>query len=133
MAILAGERSWSASVSAVRELRIDIPHDLRERVRMFYVQLIGLPEWPPARQIPGGWCAGRPRRGVYFVYRHDVRADPLRRRMTIDVPCLDSVELRLREAAYPHLRERGLGLSDQRILVNDPAGYLVEVRELRQF
>lgn len=131
MKLLDDTRVSQSTVHAVHELRVGIPLERRSQVRDFYTRVIGLPEWPAECRIPGGWCAGRPRRGIYFVYRHDAEVDAVRRRFTILVPSLDETEEKLREMECGFQRLRGLGYCEQRILVSDPAGHLIELRQCR--
>ena len=88
MKLLDDTRVSRSIVHAVHEVRVGIPLERRPQVRDFYTRVIGLPEWPAELCVPGGWCAGRPRRGIYFVYRHDADVDAMRRRITILVPRL---------------------------------------------
>lgn len=131
MAILTESLEKPAQIQAVREVRLGMPLERGDEMRDFYTRLIGLCEWPPPRQIPGGWGAGHPRRGAYFIFRHDAQVDPLRRRVAIHVPSLESVQERLRQAGRDFVVERGLGRSDSRVLVADPVGHLVELRQLQ--
>ncbi len=129
MKLLDDTRVSQSIVHALREVRVGIPLERRPQVRDFYTRVIGLPEWPAEQCVPGGWCAGRPRRGIYFVYRHDAEVDAVRRRITILVPSLDMIEQKLREIEWGFQRLRGLSYCEQRILVSDPIGHLVELRQ----
>ncbi len=129
MKILAEKHDPPAAVHAVREVRIGIPIERRREVSEFYTEIIGLPQWPARESLPGGWCAGRPRRGIYFAYRHDADVDVMRRRFTILVHSLDEIVKKLHDAEHPFERMRGLSYAEQRILVADPIGHLVELRQ----
>ncbi len=129
MKILADKRERDAAVHSVREVRVGIPIERRRQVRDFYADVIGLPEWPAHQRLPGGWCAGRPRRGIYFAYRHDADVDVMWRRITILVSSLDAVEGKLRERECEFARFRGLSHCEQHILVSDPIGHLIELRQ----
>ncbi|MCH7871183.1 MAG: hypothetical protein IID33_05735 [Planctomycetes bacterium] len=129
MRILADKHDPPAAVHAVREVRIGIPIERRREVSDFYTGIIGLPQWPARESLPGGWCAGSPRRGVYFAYRNDADVDAMRRRFTVLVPSLDDIEEKLRDSDRPFQRLRGLSYAEQRILVADPIGHLVELRQ----
>jgi hypothetical protein len=129
MKILTDKRDRNAAVQSVREVRVGIPIERRRQVRDFYADVIGLPEWPANQQLPGGWCAGLPRRGVYFAFRHDADVEVMRRRITVVVPSLDAVEQKLRESECEFERLRGLSYCEQRILVSDPIGHLIELRQ----
>ncbi len=131
MAALVDRKNYTATVQAVREVRVEAPLEKLDAVRDFYLGAIGLRETPPRSQVPGGWRAGSARSGVYFVFCHDVRAEPMRRRLTVEVPDLDDVGERLAEAERPYRLERGWSRGERRILVVDPVGHLVEVRQCR--
>jgi hypothetical protein len=131
MPILVDRRDHAATVQAVREVRVDVPRERVDELRDFYLRVLGLPECPHRAQIPGGWRAGPARRGVYFVFSHDVRAEPMRRRLTIEAPDLDDLAERLAEEERPFRDERGWSRGERRILVVDPVGHLVEVRQCR--
>lgn len=131
MAILSRQPVADATVLATHELRVEAPIERRRELRDFYVRLVGLREWPPEAQIPGGWGAGPPRCGAYFQFRHDARVERLRRRLVICVPSLSAVAERLTAEQRPCLRLRGLGPADRCLLVTDPVGHRVELRQTR--
>ena len=131
MPILMRNRFGPAAIHCVREARVGIPIERRVEISVFYRGTLGLRPWPQDQQIPGGWGAGDLRRGVYFQYRHDPHVDPMRRRLVLIVHELDAVEERLRERDWPYARRRGLCYTDQCILVNDPVGHRLELRQLQ--
>jgi hypothetical protein len=53
----------------------------------------------------------------------------VRRRLTLVVDSLDRLESRLHSAEWPFERVRGLGVTDRSVLVNDPIGHRVELRQ----
>ncbi|MCG3126514.1 MAG: hypothetical protein CHACPFDD_01350 [Phycisphaerae bacterium] len=120
-----------AAVHAVREVRVGIPSERLSRLQQFYLGLIGLPAWPDHRQIPGGWGAGTARHSVLFCFAHDAAVDPQRPRLSLTVSSLPGLEARLSSHEVPYTRQRGLFHSDDRLLVSDPAGHLVEIRQQR--
>ena len=130
---IAESQREQPTVSCIREVRVPIPHERREEIVRFYGELLGLPPWPEVEQIPGGWGAGHPRRGLYFQYRHDPKVDPLRRRFTLTVPSLDELQQRLEEHHWPCLRHRGLGFTSRWMLISDPVRHLIEVRETHKY
>ncbi|MFH1748823.1 MAG: hypothetical protein ABIG44_17455 [Planctomycetota bacterium] len=132
MTILIRTRANTPEVHCVRELHVEIPYELQARVMHFYCQLLGLPPWPPRDQIPGGRGVGNPRAGLYFQYRHDPYVDPMRRRLTLVVPSLATLEKRLSEYGWSYARHRGLGLTDEWLLLSDPVGHLLEIRQSQQ-
>jgi hypothetical protein len=130
MPILERSEEFRSSVECVCEVRVGVPAERLPDVQRFYVALLGLPPWPDRAQLPGGWGAGDLRRGVYFQFRHDPQIEPYRRRFTLIVTSLDAAEKRLAEAGIACWRQHGLNFSDQLILVNDPVGHLIELRQL---
>lgn len=116
-------------VQCVAEVRMPVPYERREALTRFYAELLGLVSWPAPEQIPGGLGFGDPRCGLYLQYRHDPIVDPMRRRLTLIVTSLDALVERLEESEWPFQRFRGLSFTDQWILVNDPAGHLIELRQ----
>ncbi len=101
------------------------------RVHFFYEEILGVPPWPLRWRLPGGFGAGDPQRGIFYEYRHDPTIDPMRRRATVVVPSLDEIAARLEEHEWPFERCRGLGAGDECLVVVDPAGHRLEVRESR--
>jgi len=108
-----------------------VPRERLGDVVRFYADLLGLPIWPMGRQIPGGAGLGDPVAGLYLQFRHDPEIDPVRRRFTLVVDSLDALEKRLQEVEKRYRRYRGFGWTDQYILLHDPAGHLVEVRQMQ--
>jgi len=129
MAILSRSELQHAEVLCVREVRVGIPSERVDEIRNFYTLTLGLEPWPAEMQIPGGWGLGNPRCGLFLQFEHDPQIDPVRRRFTLRVPDLDLIEQRLGERGWPYERLHGLGWSDQLILVHDPAGHLIELRQ----
>ncbi len=129
MPILTKPADHPATVQCVSELRVGIPRERLADIVRFYAELVGLNPWPAEQQIPGGWGAGEPRRGAYFQFRHDAAIDPMRRRLIVIVPALEVAAARLSERDYPFLHQHGLAYADQCILVSDPVGHLVEIRQ----
>ncbi len=133
MAILERSPAKRPRVQCVRELRVPVPEWRRIELEQFYTQVCGLVPWPAEAQLPGGWGAGDPHRGVYFQFRHDVAVDPLRRRLVMQVEDLEAARAALVQQGWPHLRLRGFLGGGDCIQLSDPAGHRVEIRQLRHF
>lgn len=131
MAILERSPAKRPRVLCVREVRVTVPEWRRSELEHFYTQVCGLAAWPVEFQVPGGWGAGDPRRGVYFQFRHDVAVDPMRRRLVMQVENLEAAQAALEQWGWPHLRLRGFVGGDDCIQLVDPAGCRVEMRQLR--
>lgn len=131
MPILEPRKSVPASVHALREIRVEIPFERRGDIMRFYTEAVGLTPWPAAWQFAGGWGAGHPHCGVLFGFRHEPPQRILTRRFVVCVQSLDDVAERLREREIRFERRRGFGPCDESLLVADPAGHLVELRQQR--
>jgi hypothetical protein len=129
MPILVKGEARPAEVLCVRGVRVGIPGELLDEVQRFYALALGLKAWPEESQIPGGWGVGNPQCGLYLEFRHDPETDPMRRRFTLMVGSLAALEERLLRREWPYGRVRGFGWSDQCILLQDPVGHLIEVRQ----
>jgi catechol-2,3-dioxygenase len=116
-------------VHCVREVRAEVAYDRLPEVQYYYSEILGLPAWPAAEQIPGGWGVGNPQCGLYLQFRHDPTVDPVRRRFTLLAPALAEVAQRLNEHGRPYERYRGLGATDEWLLTADPDGNLIEIRQ----
>lgn len=129
MPILVRGKLRSSTVSCVRETVVGAPLELIEQIREFYTEVIGLKPWGQRRQIPGAWGLGDQRCGLLLQFRHDPEIDVMKRRFTVIVGELRSLEKRLIELEWPHQRIRGFGWTDQCILLRDPTGHLIEARQ----
>lgn len=129
MPILEKSKPQPATALCVREIRVGVPSEHLDALERFYVETIGLVPWPDEFQIPGGWGLGSPQAGLLLQFRHDPEVDPVRRRFTVTVERLALLEERLQEAQWPYERVRGFGWTDQYLLIHDPVGHLIEVRQ----
>lgn len=115
------------------EVRAEMARERTEEFARFYVELLGLSRWPEVAQIPGGWGVGPLRRGLFFHHRHDPIVDPVRRRVSLVTVRLEDVEARLAAAGWPYERQRGVFSTEDCLIVADPCGNRVEVRQTRRF
>ncbi len=129
MPILTKSKPRPATILCVREVRIETAAERMDAARWFYCDLLGLRPWPPALQLPGALGLGNPQCGLLLQLRHDPTIDPVRRRLTVSVHSLTALQRKLDDAGQPHEMLHGLGLSDRCILLHDPNGHLIEVRE----
>lgn len=129
MPILERGKPRPTAVECIREVRVGIPRELIDDLLCFYTDLLGIPLWPPSAQIPGGLGLGDPIAGLYLQFRHDPEIDSVRRRFTLVVDSLLELEKRLQAARHPYQRYRGFGWTDQFILLSDPAGHLIVIRQ----
>ena len=129
MPILEKSKSQPATALCVREVCVGVPPEQLDALERFYVNTIGLVPWPSELQIPGGWGLGSPQAGLFLQFRHDPEVDPVRRRCTLMVDCLAALEERLQEEEWSYERVRGFGWTDQYLLIHDPVGHLIEIRQ----
>ena len=129
MPILEKSQPQLATALCVREVRVGVLPERLDALQRFYVDLIGLPPWPEELQIPGGWGLGNRQTGLFLQFRHDPEVDPVRRRFTLLVDYLAALEERLQEEEWPYQRVHGFGWTDQYLLIHDPVGHLIEIRQ----
>jgi hypothetical protein len=118
-----------AEIVAVREVRIPVPPEKEAAVREFYASVFYLNEWPEPHRPLGGFGAGRPRRGIFFIHDHNPQVDPNRPRLHLLVPSLSELAARLDEREWPYSLWHGIGLNGDTLHVADPVGHLIEVRQ----
>lgn len=121
------------SVQCVREIHVPISFHRRARTVRFYVDFLGLKPWPRSVQIPGGIGVGPTRRGLLLRYAHDSTADPMRRRLCFTTPAIARVERVLLDRGWPFDRVRTIGWGGTYLVVNDPEGHRIEIRQARQW
>lgn len=121
----------NTAVHALREVRLPAPHERVAAAAEFYSDVLELERWPADRQLPGGLGLGDPRQGVFLQFRHAPRDDAMRPRCTLLVRDLDEVVRRLEDRGAVYERLHGLCVSDDCILVLDPAGNRVVIRQTR--
>lgn len=131
MATLPTRETERTFVHGIREIRVGVAAERRTAVLAFYSEVLGLAAWPAARQIPGGIGVGPERRGLFFQDRHDPAVDSFRRRLVLVVSSLDAVAERLKEREWSFVRRRGLSATDEWIMVCDPTGHRLELRQLQ--
>jgi hypothetical protein len=130
---MTDDRPNPAVTQCVREARLEIPVEQAERVCRFYLDLIGLAAGVARQHLPGGVLLGPSKKRLLLEFRHDPEVDPVRRRLTFCVVSLESLAARLLGQDWPFSRERGLGCGDERLLLRDPVGHRIEIRQVRPF
>jgi len=128
MPLLDAPETLAASICCIREMRIAVSIERLPRVRWFYEDLLGLPAWPAAAQMPGGWGVGPPRAGLHFQYRHDPEVDAHRRRCTLFVRSLELAERLLLERDWRYERRHDFGVGSGWLELLDPIGHRLELR-----
>ncbi len=129
MGVLVRGKPRPTEVLCVREVRAEMPAERVAQVRDFYTRLLRLEPWPDGAQIPGCLGLGSQQRGLLLQVRHDPIIDPVRIRVRLLVDGLDELRQRLDQQPWPYEFLHGLGWTERRMLLHDPAGNLIEVRE----
>ncbi len=117
-------------IHAVGDVRLESPPSCEERLRLFYRDLIGLRE-------PGGASSASQLafeahgRRVVIHLSHEAMASPMRRRLLIQVDSLGRMWERLTARSIECWEYPGMGIGDRRLVVLDPAGNRIELKEER--
>ena len=115
-------------IQAVDRVTLEATADCREALRAFYGEMIGLNEMksdPPESGLRFG--TRRLDLSIRFVESPDV--DGLSPRLVIGVALLGRVESELHERSIEFHRRRGLSWTDQRLVLLDPAGHRIELKQ----
>jgi hypothetical protein len=112
---------------AVEDVRMPAPAGVEPRLDAFYLALLGFERMPPDTQLIY--------RAENFALHFDVQERPVEhanlRPLEIEIPSLAEVEMRLIEGEYEYVRQRGVVLGTETIVLRDPAGNWIELIELR--
>jgi hypothetical protein len=116
-------------LEAIADVHLESPPHRRERIRRFYSRLIGLAERPREADVPEDLCFASELLRLRVRVTADALPSPNRRRALIRVPSLPMLMEALSEQGFTYQIQRGLSFFDRRLLVLDPAGNLVELKE----
>ena len=112
---------------AVEDVRMPAPAGSEVQLDAFYVNVLGFERMPPETALDY--------RAENVALRFDVRERPVEhdnlRPQGIEVPSLAEAELKLIEGEYEYVRQRGVVLGTETIVMRDPAGNWIELIELR--
>jgi hypothetical protein len=115
-------------LQAIEHVRIEALEDRLEAAAKFYGELLRLPRLEDI--APPVFAAFGPRRlRLELLAAETPRIDRHRRRCVLEVASLDECEKRLVAAGCRVWRTRGLGLTERRLFVYDPADCLVELKQ----
>lgn len=131
-AVFRGEdREKIPRLEVLRDISIQVPRGLEATVRFFYASCLGLLEEGAQAVDPSGSVfafSGQDYR--LLVELVDFTIDPgVRRRVVLVVRHLDEVEEALKSNGVAYTSERILAATGRRVLVTDPAGYRLEIRQ----
>ena len=112
---------------AVDDVRMPAPAGVEVQLDAFYVDLLGFERMVPETELNY--------RAENVGLRFDVQERPVEhdnlRPQGIEVPSLADAELKLIEGEYEYVRQRGVVLGTETIVMRDPAGNWIELIELR--
>ena len=115
-------------IQAVDRVSIEAPAHCREALRAFYGELIGLEELDTDAPEAGlRFGTRRLDLTIRFVDSPDV--DALSPRLVIGVALLNRLESELNERSIEFHRRRGLSWTDRRLVLLDPAGHRIELKQ----
>lgn len=118
-----------ARVQAVNHVHLDVPPGAAEAMRAFYVDLLGMPLLDRRDAPDVELCFGANRLQMRLVVRERPDVRPNRRRLTLAIESLDEQVKSFDEAGVRHKRYRGIWFTESRLLVHDPVGHLLELRQ----
>ena len=112
---------------AVEDVRMPAPAGAEVQLDAFYVGLLGFERMPPETDLNY--------RAENVALRFDVQEHPVEheglRPQGIEVPSLAEAEMKLIDGKYEYVRQRGVVLGTETIVMRDPAGNWIELIELR--
>ena len=118
---------------AIDHVHLDVPPGILDRMRAFYADLLGLPVIDGRDDLGPTLSLGGTRAALRLVVRERPDIHPARRRLTLIVPSLGETTERLIEQRVPHRTRLGLSYTDRRLYLRDPAGHLVELKQIWPF
>lgn len=127
------ERSDLPRLEAVGDVILECKPRERAAAHRFYAELIGFRERPLETQDETDLCFSSQLLRLRLRVTPDALPSPNRRRALIRVASLAFMVERLNNEGYPCQMFRGFSYFDRWVLVLDPAGNLVELREERRF
>lgn len=118
-------------IHAISDVRIEAPPGREEVLRKLYRDLLGLCEaQPPPELAPALAFEAHGRRLNVRILR-EAMASPMRRRLLIEVDSLEQAAERLWRSGFSCELMLGMGIGDRRVVLLDPGGNRVELKEVR--
>jgi hypothetical protein len=115
-------------IEAVDRVVLEASPHCRDALRAFYGELVGLEELdcdPP----DAGLRFGARRLDLYIRFVDSPEVDALSPRLVIGVGALTRMESELNERSMKFRRRRGLSWTDRRLVLLDPAGHRIELKQ----
>ena len=115
-------------IEAVDRIVLEAHDHRREALREFYGEVIGLQELD-CESVDSGLRFGAPRLDLCIHFVESPEVDALTTRLVVGVPALNRKESELNERSIPFRRRRGLSWTDRRLVLLDPAGNRIELKQ----
>lgn len=116
-------------IHAVGDVTMECPPGREDGLRRFYGEIIGLREIPDG-EASGGLAFMAHQRQVVVRFRPNAATSPMRRRLVVVVDSLEETGERLREIGVTWRRHFGMGVGDQRLIIIDPGGNRIELKQV---
>lgn len=125
-----------SEVESVEDVLVEGAWSAAEATRSFYVEILGLQEdkGHEGRAAAAGdleFCFWGQHHRLILRLMESPRIHTVKRKAVICVKSLGEVRQVLEELRITYVRSRGLGWAGERVLVRDPSGNLLELRQER--
>jgi extradiol dioxygenase family protein len=122
-----------ARIQAVDHVHLDVPSGCGESLRTFYGTLLGLPVLEIRLAEDELIAFGANRLQMRLIVRERPQVHAFRRRLTLEVDSLAAQAERFAAAGTRFRSYRGFRYTEQRLFVHDPAGHLLELKQVWPF
>lgn len=110
-------------------MHIEAPFGIEEELSWFYVEVGNLQAVEPNPPDQAKLCFKSGRLKLHICLTENPQIEPIACRVTLLVPSLPGTEELLDEHGLAYERLSGMMWTDLRVLVNDPAGNCVELKQ----
>lgn len=114
-------------IQAISDIRIEAVPGLEPELRFFYTDVLGLEQVDGER---GMMCFETERMRVRILITPEAQPSPIRRRLVLQIPSLQEMQMRLEELEVDYEWYSGLRFTDQRIFLLDPANNRIELKQV---
>lgn len=116
-------------IQAVDHVNIEAPFGIDDELRWFYGEIAELEERPVEGPAGPGLCFRSERIELRIRFVEDPQIEAVACRVIVSVSQMAEATERLEERKVPFQQLSGLGWSDRRIQVLDPAGNRTELKQ----
>jgi len=120
-------------IHAVEHIHLEAPLGLDDDLIWFYTEVGCMEHVARGAGVEGDLRFKSSLIEVKFHVVDAPKIDAVARRLTLIVPSLRDTEELLEEHRIAFTTQRGLEFTDQRLVLNDPVGYRLELRQLWSF